>query len=84
MTESTEPFVRDVAYAVPRRHDIDIHVSEVEVEGQHYVDVREFIPSLAQYGRGVLIPARLAAEIGSSINLLAKDIEYRKEKPDGK
>jgi hypothetical protein len=64
---SQEPYDRKVLRTVNRKHDLDVHVSRVTVEDETYVDVREFIPSLQQYGRGILLPLRWAHEIGKAI-----------------
>lgn len=70
MSDSTpaNPFDRDVILTLNRRHDLDIHVSRVVVEDLSYVDVREFIPSLGQYGRGILLPVSRAAEVAEAIS----------------
>lgn len=62
------PFDRKVYQSFYRRHDLDIHVCRVTVEDKMYVDVREFIPSLEQYGRGILIPVNYGPEIATAIH----------------
>lgn len=38
--------------------DIEIHVSSLDTEYGLFTDIREFIVSLNQYGRGLTFPAR--------------------------
>jgi len=66
-TPIVDPFEREIVVTLNRRHDLDIHVSRIVVEERSYVDVREFIPSLAQYGRGILLPVDRAEEIAQAI-----------------
>ena len=73
-TTTTEPFQREVLLRVPRRYDLDIHVAKITIEDGTYVDVREFIPSLQQYGRGILIPADRAESLGESISRLGETL----------
>lgn len=36
--------------------DLELHVSTLRVAGQTLLEIRQFIPSLKQYGRGVTVP----------------------------
>lgn len=48
---------RRVLTRVPKTSDVEVHVSEIDVgELGLYVDIREYIKSLEQYGRGITIP----------------------------
>lgn len=69
MTEtSTEPFTREVLLSTPRRFDLEIHVSKIGApEGLEYADIREFIPSLGQYGRGILLPVDKIASVADAL-----------------
>lgn len=53
--------------------DVEIHVSEVHAEGQVYAEIREFIPSLGSYGKGLTFP----------VELLGAVIEAAQEIPHG-
>lgn len=70
-TTSTEtlssPYTRRVLFEVHRKYDMDIHVSKVDIEDRTYVDIREFIPSLSQYGRGITLPPETAVEAAKAI-----------------
>jgi hypothetical protein len=63
---------RTVHESVTVATDKEIHVSTLEKDGGHYTDIREYIPSLQQYGRGITFPARFGDPIytglGESIN----------------
>lgn len=41
---------------IPVAADLETHVSTVEVAGEKMLDLRQFIPSIAEYGRGVTLP----------------------------
>lgn len=64
---SMDPFERQVVATFARRFDLEIHVAKITVEELPYVDVREYVPSLGQYGRGILLPKHMAVEISSAI-----------------
>lgn len=55
-TPAPDPFQRSVEHTFTRKRDLDVHVGTIEVAEHHYVDLREFIPSMEQYGRGILLP----------------------------
>ena len=37
--------------------DLELHVSTIRVAGTSLLEVRNYIPSLKQYGRGITVPA---------------------------
>lgn len=43
--------------------DIEIHVSTVITDEGPFTDIREYVVSLEQYGRGVTFPARLNVQV---------------------
>lgn len=54
---TTTSHVRTVHARVPKVSDVEIHVSEIDAgENGFFVDIREYIVSLEQYGRGVTFP----------------------------
>lgn len=61
------PFTRRVLSTHPRRYDLDVHVCAVRFEERDYIDIREYIPSLEQYGRGILLPRDIAGLVATSI-----------------
>ncbi|MFE5375493.1 hypothetical protein [Streptomyces mirabilis] len=57
--------------------DKELHVSTVETPGDGtFVDLREFIPSLGAYGRGVTFPQRHFPEIMAGMDEAYKDLGY--------
>ncbi len=55
-----EDFGRKVHTRVPYVADREVHVSTVEApDGLLLFDLREFIPSLGAYGRGLTLPMNL-------------------------
>lgn len=59
---------RTVHSTVPKTDDIEIHVSTLDTENGQYTDIREFVVSLEQYGRGITFPARLTPSIAEGLN----------------
>lgn len=74
-TPAHDPYSRHIVESFPRKADLDVHVSEIEVEGIPYIDVREYIPSLQAYGRGILLPQALAAKVfRAGLNALPEEV----------
>lgn len=76
MTDTTTkpPFNRRVVFTAPRRDDLEVHVCAITLEGvpdgdpDRYVEIREFIPSIGDYGRGILVPNALAESLATAIS----------------
>lgn len=50
-------FTRTVHTVTPKATDVEIHVSTITVEnGDRYTEIREYVVSLQQYGRGITFP----------------------------
>lgn len=47
---------RKVHTKTPIAEDLEVHTSTVRAGGQTFFEVRQYIPSLKQYGRGVTLP----------------------------
>lgn len=56
-------YTRSVLRRLTKASDIEIHVSIMSTDYGVYYDVREYIVSLDQYGRGITFPVDLGAEI---------------------
>ena len=54
---------RTVHAKVPKTEDIEIHVSTLETENGQYADIREYVISLEQYGRGITYAAKYTENI---------------------
>lgn len=66
------PITREVILRVPRKYDIEIHVSKVTIDEVEYADVREYVISLAQYGRGIVLPVSALGSITDALNQIAR------------
>jgi len=45
-----------VVQTIPKATDLECHVRIVDVEGVRVIELRDFIPSLEEYGRGYWFP----------------------------
>lgn len=85
MTETpttTSPITRKVVLTVPRKYDLEIHVSKAKIDDAEYVDIREFVVSLQQYGRGIVLPkAALYPIIEALEHIEAEDRLWSDEEP---
>lgn len=61
---SKNPAATRVVGAIPKAPDLEAHVRVVEVENVRLVEIRDFIPSLQEYGRGYWLPMTEAALYG--------------------
>jgi hypothetical protein len=57
------PYTAKVIAEFPRRHDLTVRVSKVDVDGETYYDIREWVPSISTWGRGILVPEVVAQQI---------------------
>jgi hypothetical protein len=56
--------VKSKAHAhIPKAFDLQLSVRTLRVEGTEYVDIRDFVPSTKEHGRGVLFERRLLGEV---------------------
>lgn len=46
----------DVRLTVRKAGDLETHVRTIEIDGSRYVELRDYIPSLEEYGRGYWFP----------------------------
>lgn len=54
---------------IRKAKDLDIHVRAVEVDGVRVLELRDWIPSLEEYGRGYWVPLER-----SKLNALASAV----------
>jgi hypothetical protein len=45
------------------------------VDGEPYYDIREWIPSINQWGRGILLPAKVAKGVGLTLTEETADVD---------
>lgn len=75
---------RTVHARVPYVSDKEMHVSTVQSpEDGLFVDMREFIPSLDAYGRGVTFPLGLLDEVLKGLESVWHETGAGKESDDG-
>jgi hypothetical protein len=48
---------RKVHAKTPIADDLEVHISVVTTAGRKFLEVRNYIPSLKQYGRGITLPS---------------------------
>lgn len=61
---SKNPAKKRVVAVVPKSADLECHVRVVEVENVRVLELRDYIPSLDEYGRGFWIPLSESAIFG--------------------
>lgn len=61
---STNPASTRVVGVIPKAPDLDCHVRVVDVENVRLVELRDYIPSLDEYGRGYWMPLTEASMYG--------------------
>lgn len=54
---------RTVYGTAEKAHDLEVHVSLLKAGEYEFVDIREFVVSLEQYGRGLTLPVETAVEV---------------------
>ena len=54
---------RTVHARTPKTSDIEIHVSTLETEQGLFTEIREYVKSLDQYGRGLTFPIEKAGKV---------------------
>lgn len=70
-TESAE-----VLSTIRKTADLETHVRLVEVDGVSVLELRDYIPSLKEYGRGYWIPAD-----GATVSQLAQALLLASARP---
>lgn len=50
------PILRKVLARVTKADDLEVHTSKAVMDGVAVLDIREYVPSLDQYGRGTTLP----------------------------
>lgn len=58
---------RTVLHRTVKTHDIEIHVSTLRTPLGEFTDIREYVVSLDQYGRGITFPASLTGDIALGV-----------------
>jgi hypothetical protein len=61
---------REVINKIKKFDDVEIHVSVVTAQGEQYVEIREYVPSLGAYGKGLTFDDNIINEIVNSLYIL--------------
>lgn len=48
-----------VVATIDRGNDLAVRVRRIDIDGEEFLDIREYISSTETYGRGVMVPADL-------------------------
>ncbi len=48
--------LREVLAKVTKAPDLEVHTCRARIDGVVVLDIREYVPSLKQYGRGTTLP----------------------------
>lgn len=61
---------RQVKTRIRLTEDLEVHISVLTVDKEHFVEIRQFVPSSRTYLRGVLLPsdARILARVIEGIS----------------
>jgi hypothetical protein len=66
--DATDPPVRyELLGTVVKAQDLLIAVRVAVVEGERVIDVRDYVPSIDFYGRGITIPTDASVEVAQLI-----------------
>lgn len=49
--------------------DLELHVTRISVSGEIFIEVRNYVPSLKEYGRGVTFPATAGKRVSKAVDL---------------
>jgi hypothetical protein len=71
---ATSPIRHKVYSKIPKGPDMELHIKVTRADGQELVNVRDFITSLKQYGRGVLFDAALLPRVIEELQELERQI----------
>lgn len=70
MADSIQTIDREVFGRRVKAEDLEVHTSLVALEEDHYVEIREYVPSLNEYGRGIVMQIELANGVRLDLNEL--------------
>lgn len=48
--------LREVLAKVTKAEDLEVHTCRARIDGVVVLDIREYVPSLGEYGRGTTLP----------------------------
>lgn len=57
--------------------DLELHIKETKIEGQTFINIRDYIPSAKQYGKGALIRHDHLSRVLEILNQYHSDNHWR-------
>lgn len=69
VTTEDPPVSYIVLGSVPKADDLEVVVRVADVDGVRVIDVRDFVPSMNFFGRGVTIPASSGIELAGLVSM---------------
>lgn len=64
----------EIIRAVEVTDDLQIHVTIEHTPSGAFLDIRQYVPSLDRYGRGITIPERILDEISEAVTDVAEQL----------
>ena len=61
----TAPVTERIVGSVPKGDDLVVRVRVLEVDGEEFVDIRDYVQSTETYGRGLLVPVDRRKELAT-------------------
>lgn len=71
---TTAPIKSKVYGRLNKEPDVQLHIKVTKADGLELVDLRDFIVSLKQYGRGILFESRLLPQVIEELVELQRQI----------
>jgi len=71
------PFKDKVYSKLPKGGDLQLHIKITKADGLEMVNLRDFIPSLKLYGRGVLFDVALLPAVIEELQELQRQVGVR-------
>jgi hypothetical protein len=59
---------REVYATIRKADDLEVKVSRVDFDGNVYAEIREYVPSLNEFGRGILIDRKDAHDVATALH----------------
>ncbi len=72
-----KPFKDKVYSKLGKGSDLQLHIKITKADGLEMVNIRDFIPSLKLYGRGVLFDVALLPEVIEQLQELERQVGIR-------
>ncbi len=64
---------RRIVRSVDVADDLQAHISVLTVDGEDFVEIRNWIVSTESYGRGILLPIKVTRQLRDGLSELLKE-----------